>query len=159
MCICTRNTGIQHGTGTAHNMVPVLHGISDAPQNETDSSLEDEEDHVLAAIGTTPDPHRGAAESVGTQGRDQHTTHARTRRPSLDHDIESTRAPITSMMAIDSSRPNEHVDVLSLADSAPQEPMEGNRSRGGSAHRELSIGGPARKNHTAYAMAVDEQFI
>ena len=132
----------------------------EAKANETDSSSEDEEDHVLAAVGTkTLNPHRGAAESVGTQGRDQHTTHARTRGPSLDHDIESTRASATSMMAIDSSRPNEQVDLLSLADSAPQEPMEGNRSRGGSAHRELSTRGPARKNHTAYAMAVDEQFI
>ena len=27
MCVCTRNTGIQHGTGTVYNMVPVLHGI------------------------------------------------------------------------------------------------------------------------------------
>ena len=104
----------------------------EAKANETDSSSEDEEDHVLAAIGTTPDPHRGAAGSNGT--RDQRVN------------------------ATDPSHPIEHVDLLDLADPAPQEPMEGNRSRGGTDHRELSTGEPARKNHTV-CVAVDEQFV
>ena len=85
-----------------------------------------------APIGTTPDPNRGAAGSNGT--RDQRVN------------------------ATDPSHPIEHVDLLDLADPAPQEPMEGNRSRGGTDHRELSTGEPARKNHTV-CVAVDEQFV
>ena len=102
----------------------------EAKANETDSSSEDEEDPVLAAAGTAPNPHRGAVGSMKPMKMD-----------------------------IDPSRPNEQAELLNLADSAPARPMEGIRFRGKPARQKSSTQEPTRKNHTVCMAAVDEQFI
>ena len=88
----------------------------EAKANETDSSSEDDDEHVLAAVGTAPIP-RG------------------------------------------SDRPNEQIEVLNLADSAPHGQTGGSRLRGQSSHPEPSTMGPVDTNHTVCMATVDDSII
>ena len=88
----------------------------EAKANETDSSSEDDDEHVLAAVGMAPIP-RG------------------------------------------SHQPNEQIEVLNLADSAPHGQTGGSRLRGQSSHPELSTRGPVDTNHTVCTATVDDSII